>query len=256
MIKAVISGAGGRMGEAIIRLIAGDADIELAGAIERKGHPSLGDKMRGVTLSDDIGSVADWDVLVEFASPAAAMAHVPRAADAGRGAVVGTTGFSRGELEHLRSFGAKAPVLISPNMSVGVNILFKLAEAAAKALGEGFDVEIIECHHNKKKDSPSGTAARLSGIIARARGASIEDRGVYGRKGLKARMPGEIGVHAVRGGTITGEHTALFAGESERLEITHRAESRDIFAAGALRAVKFIAGAPPGLYSMEDVIKA
>lgn len=252
MIKAVVSGARGRMGAGIIERISEDENIQLSGALESEGHPGLGERVYGVEVVSDIGDVSDWDVLVEFATPEAALSHLPAAA--GKRAVVGTTGFSADQVESLRAFSKDTALLIAPNMSIGVNILLRIAAEAAKTLGGDFDMEIIEAHHNKKKDSPSGTAARIADVLAAARGVSLEEKGVYGRRGLKERVPGEIGIHAVRGGTVTGEHTVLFAGDSERLEITHRAENRDIFVLGTLRAVKFIADAPPGLYSMDDVI--
>ena len=254
MIKAVVSGACGRMGAGIIERALEDGNIELSGALEADGHPRLGNEVHGVRVVSDIRDVAEWDVLVEFATPEAALSHLPAAAAAGKRAVVGATGFSAGQLESMRAFSKDMALLISPNMSIGVNILLKIAAEAARALGEDFDMEIVEAHHNRKKDAPSGTAARIADVIAAARGVSLEEKGVYGRRGLKERVPGEIGIHAVRGGTVTGEHTVLFAGDSERLEITHRAENRDIFVLGTIRAVKFIAKAPPGLYSMEDVI--
>lgn len=252
MIKAVVSGACGRMGAGIIERISQDENIELSGALEADGHPGLGNKVHGVEVVSDIWAVSDWDVLVEFATPEAALSHLPAAA--GKRVVVGATGFSAAQLESMREFSKDTALLFSPNMSIGVNILLKIAAEAARALGADFDMEIIEAHHNRKKDAPSGTAARIADVVAAARGLDLEEKGVYGRRGLKERVPGEIGIHAVRGGTVTGEHTVLFSGDSERLEITHRAENRDIFVLGTLRAVKFIAKAPPGLYSMEDVI--
>ncbi len=255
MIKAVVSGACGRMGSGIIARMAEDEQIEVAGALEASGHPDIGKTVNGVEITSDIEKIADWDVIVEFASPGAALAHIPAAADKKKKAVVGATGFSAGEIERLRGFGESMPLLISPNMSLGVNILLKIAGIASRALGEDFDMEVVEMHHSLKKDSPSGTAARIAEVIAAARDLKIEEKAVYGRRGMELRQKGEIGVHAVRGGTVAGEHTVVFAGDSERLEITHRAENRDIFVFGAIKAVKFISAVEKaGLYSMEDVI--
>jgi 4-hydroxy-tetrahydrodipicolinate reductase len=252
MVKVVVSGACGRMGSGILSRIAEDKGLEAAGALEKKGHPELGKFLYGVQIVAEIKDIPEWDVLVEFASPEAALSHLSAAAEKGGSAVIGTTGFSPSEKNRLESYAAKMPLLVSPNMSIGVNVLLKIAETAARSLGADFDIEIVEAHHNKKKDAPSGTAARIAEVVSGARDAG--DNYIYGRHGLKIRKAGEIGIHSVRGGTVTGEHTVMFAGESERLEIIHRAESRDIFVYGTLKAVKFISKASPGLYTMSEVI--
>ncbi len=256
MIKVAVSGASGRMGRGIISKIIGDDLLELSGALEHESHRHIGQSIGGVRIVSDITKIGPWDVLVEFASPQAALSHLPYAAKSGRSAVVGATGFSASEYEKMISFGSRIPILAAPNMSVGVNIMLKIASIAAGALGEDYDMEVIEMHHKKKKDSPSGTAVRIAEVIAEARKLKLEEKAVYGRHGLGERTRGEIGVHALRGGTVAGEHTVVFAGDSERLEITHRAENRDIFVFGTIKAVKFIAGAAAGVYSMEDVIGA
>ena len=173
----------------------------------------------------------------------------------GAGAVVGTTGLQAAQIEEIRRLAARVPILQSPNMSVGVNLAFRVLALMAKALGDDYDVEITEIHHRMKKDAPSGTAAKMAEVIAEALGRRIEDAGVYGRHGLVGeRSAQEIGVHALRGGDVVGDHTVVFSTVGERLELTHRAHSRDTFAQGALRAARFVATAAPGLYSMHDVL--
>jgi 4-hydroxy-tetrahydrodipicolinate reductase len=194
-------------------------------------------------------------VLVEFTAPEPTLEHLRLAAAAGAGAVIGTTGLSASQVEEMRGLAARTAVLFSPNMSVGVNLAFRVLALMARALGDDYDVEITEIHHRMKKDAPSGTAARMAEVIAEALGRRIDEVGVYGRHGLVGeRGPKEIGVHALRGGDVVGEHTVVFSTLGERLELTHRAHSRDTFAHGALRAVRFVASAEPGLYSMHDVL--
>jgi 4-hydroxy-tetrahydrodipicolinate reductase len=233
-------------------------------ALEQPGHPALGRDAGelagggalGVPISaDPAPALAPGRVLVEFTAPAATLAHLRLAAAQGARAVAGTTGLSAAEVDELRGLAARTAILFSPNMSVGVNLAFRVLALMAKALGDDYDVEITEIHHRTKKDAPSGTAARMAEVIAEALGRDLGQAGVYGRHGLVGeRRPKEIGVHALRGGDVAGEHTVVFATAGERLELTHRASSRDTFARGALRAVRFIAAAPPGLYSMHDVL--
>ncbi|MCX5754465.1 MAG: 4-hydroxy-tetrahydrodipicolinate reductase [Candidatus Krumholzibacteria bacterium] len=252
MIKVVVCGALGKMGRTVIDEIAGEAGLSLAGAIEAAGNPGLGTKLAGVEVTADLeNALGACDVVVDFTNPKAALEHIAQSAAAGRAAIVGTTGFTADELAIARRAAERIPLIISPNMSAGINLMFKIVENAARALAD-FDAEIVEIHHNKKKDSPSGTAAKLAEAIAKARPGSAV---VHGREGLVgARKSGEIGMHSLRGGDVVGEHTVIFAGEGERFELTHRAHSRRTLARGTIRAIRFIHGKKPGLYTMADVL--
>jgi 4-hydroxy-tetrahydrodipicolinate reductase len=252
MIKVVVCGALGKMGRTLVEEIAGDADLRLVGAIEAPGNAGLGSRIGGVEVTADLAKALESsDVVVDFTNPKGALEHVSRAAAAGKAAIVGTTGLSAEEVAAAGKAAAKIPLIISPNMSPGVNLMFKVVRDVARAL-PNFDAEIVEIHHNKKKDSPSGTAARLAEAIAAVRPAS---RLVHGRRGLVgARTSEEIGMHSLRGGDVVGEHTVIFAGEGERVELVHRAHSRRTFARGTLLAIHFIHGKAPGLYSMADVL--
>ena len=252
MIRVVVCGALGKMGRTVVEEIAGDADLALAGASEAPGHAGLGAKIAGVEVTADLAKALQaCDVAVDFTNPKAALAHIEACAAAGKAAIVGTTGFSPEELAAAKKSAAKIPLIVSPNMSAGVNLMFKIVEEAARALSD-FDAEIVEIHHNKKKDSPSGTAAKLAEGVAKARpGAAV----VHGRAGLVgARKPQEIGMHSLRGGDVVGEHTVVFAGEGERFEITHRMHSRRTLARGTLRAIHFVKGKKAGFYTMADVL--
>lgn len=253
MIKISVCGAAGRMGTSIIRLAGLDKEFEVAGAVEAAGNPLLGTGNPQIT--DDIAkAVQACDVLIDFTTPKASIEHLVEALKNSKAAVIGTTGFSETELSEIKGAAKKIPIVFSPNMSVGVNLLFKLAEEAARTV-PGYDIEIIELHHNQKKDAPSGTAGKLLEIIARALGRDPKKTGVYGREGVPgARTKEEIGVMAVRAGDIVGDHMVLMAGPGERIELIHRAHSRDTLAAGALRAAKWISGKTPGLYDMQDVL--
>jgi 4-hydroxy-tetrahydrodipicolinate reductase len=236
----------------------------VVGAFERAAHPDLGRDAGEVAGACHLGLPIAADpapllvpgrVLVEFTAPEPTLEHVGLAAAQGAGAVVGTTGLTTRQVEELRRHAAQVPILLSPNMSVGVNLAFRVLALMATALGDDYDVEITEIHHRMKKDAPSGTAAKMAEVIAEALGRRIEDAGVYGRHGFVGeRTAKEIGVHALRGGDVVGEHTVVFSTVGERLELTHRAHSRDTFAHGALRAARFVAAARPGLYSMHDVL--
>ncbi len=252
MIRVVVCGALGKMGRTVADEIAGTADLALAGAIEAPGHSGLGTKLGAVEVTADLArALISADVVVDFTNPAATLAHVEVAAAAGKPMIVGTTGLSADEIAAAKRAGGRIPLVISPNMSAGVNLLFKVVEDVARALPD-FDAEIVEMHHNKKKDSPSGTAAKLADAVAKARpGSNV----IYGREGMiGARPAAEIAVHALRGGDVVGEHTIVFAGEGERFELTHRAHSRRTFARGTLRAIRFVHGKKPGLYTMADVL--
>jgi len=249
MIRIVICGALGRMGRMVAAEIEGEKDLELAGAVEA---PGVEGSLLGVDVTDSLDDViGGCDVVVDFTNPEAALEHIDTGAEAGVPLVVGTTGLSEKQLERARAAASRTALLVTPNMSVGVNLMFETVERTARALKD-FDAEIIEIHHNRKKDSPSGTASRLADVIERAR-PGLER--MHGRQGiLGARRPDELGIHSLRGGDVVGEHTVIFAGEGERLEITHRAHSRRTFARGAIRAVRFIVGKPAGIYSMADVL--
>jgi len=264
MVKVIVNGAAGRMGRAIIALAGEDPELEIVGAIGASGHPDLGKDAGstagvsplGVAITSDLGQViADGDVVIDFSQKRSTLDCVEVASGARKAVVIGTTGLAEEEIARVKKAAEKIPVVLSPNMSIGVNVLFKIAEETAKKL-KGYDVEIIEVHHNKKKDAPSGTAGKLAQVIANATGRDISRDAVYGRKGMVGeRKPSEIGIHAARAGDIVGEHTAIFAGPGERVELTHRAHSRNTFASGALRAARFAAAAQPGFYTMADVLE-
>ncbi len=264
MIDVVVSGAAGRMGGRIVALAKESADLHLAGALERSGHPALGRDagelagvgIVGVFLSPDpVHVLTHGRVLVEFTTPEATLEHLRVAAKANARAVVGTTGFSKAELREIDLLSRQLPIVLAPNMSVGVNLTLKILAQVASALGEDYDVEITEIHHRGKKDAPSGTALKMAEVIAQALGRDLAQVAVHGRQGMTGeRSPKEIGILSLRAGDVVGEHTVVFGGLGERIEITHRASSRDTFARGALRAVRFVAQAAPGLYSMQDVL--
>ncbi|MDR1049656.1 MAG: 4-hydroxy-tetrahydrodipicolinate reductase [Deltaproteobacteria bacterium] len=264
-VGVAVCGAMGRMGQKIVAAVAGQPDkLVLVGAAERPDCPVLGRDIgeltggpaAGVKLCSDFReAVRAAAVYIDFTTPEAAVANLTAASEMGTGAVIGTTGLDAGQREALAAAAGKIPVLWSPNMSLGVNLMFKVAELMAESLGPDFDLEIVEAHHRLKKDAPSGTAVRLHEVLAKARGLDPKKSRVDGRSGLVgARKDAEIGVLAVRGGDIVGDHTVLFAGPGERLELVHRAHSRDTFAAGAVRAACWLAGKKPGLYELADVL--
>jgi len=264
VIKTVIAGASGRMGKRLIALLRESTDFQVVGAVERKDHVDLGRDAGegagvgplGVPIVDSIGKVLSGaQVLLDFTAPGAAMQHLEAASRAGVAAVIGTTGLGEADLKRARELTARIPCVQSPNMSVGVNVLYGVLAQVASALGDGYDIEVIEAHHHFKKDSPSGTAEKMAQVMAEARGRDIRKVGVYGRHGVVGeRTKDEIGVHAIRAGDIVGEHTILFGGMGERIEIIHRAQSRDNFAYGALRAACWVVGQSPGMYDMLDVL--
>ena len=264
MIKATVSGAAGRMGRAIIGAMHTADGISLIGALERKGHPALGQDAGRLAGKDDLGIplvseiaplLKEADVLIDFTAPDAALQSVEACAKADTPAVVGTTGLSSDQVTSMTLFSRTIPVVLAPNMSVGVNLLFKLAETAARSLGDGYDVEIIEAHHRLKKDAPSGTAMRLAEVVAGALGRDLDQTACYSRRGIIGeRGKDEIGIQTIRAGDIVGEHTLILAGSGERLELTHRAHNRDNFALGAIRAARWVVNQPAGLYTMADVL--
>ena len=259
-----MAGAAGRMGSRLVALLQDEKGLDLVGALEAPGHAALGRDAGelagvgrvGVALSDAAGTlIANGRILVEFSVPEATMEHLRLVARQGARAVIGTTGLSPAQREEVASLARQAPILLSPNMSVGVNVAFKVLADMARLLGDDYDVEITEVHHRFKKDAPSGTALGMAEAVARALGRDLAKDAVYGRQGQTGeRTRREIGVMSLRSGDVVGEHTVSFGALGERLELTHRAQSRDNFARGALRAARFIAEARPGLYSMQDVL--
>ena len=264
MIKAIVSGAAGRMGGRIIHLMEGVEGITLAGAFEEPDHPAVGKDVgevvglpaKGLKVAGSIGEVLDQgEVVIEFTHPESSLHHLWQVADAGKAMVLGTTGFSPAQIAEIHALASRAHLVFAPNMSVGVNLMFKVVADIARVLHQGYDVEIVEAHHRLKKDAPSGTAVKLAQVIAHALKRNLEEVGVYARKGIIGqRTDAEIGIQTVRAGDIVGEHTVLFGGIGERLEIIHRAHSRDNFAKGAVRAALWVVSQPPGLYDMQDVL--
>lgn len=263
-MKIAVSGAAGRMGKRIIALAHEHPEMEIVGALEAVGHPALGKDAGdtagigniGIPIVSDVSKVLKHcDVLIDFSAPDASLANVEYAASAGKGIVVGTTGFSEDQKLRLDQVGSATRCVVAPNMSVGVNVLFKLVETVAHILGGEYDIEIIESHHRLKKDAPSGTAKKLAEIAASALGRDLKKDGVYGRNGIVGeRTRDEIGVMALRGGDIVGEHTVMFVTNGERIELIHRAHSRDALAKGAIQAALWLVSQPNGLYDMQDVL--
>ena len=258
-MKLCIAGAGGRMGQALVEGVHADPRFTLASALDMAGSPAIGRDVGVVIGSDVDAAVAAADVLVDFTRPAGTLAHLDACARRGVGAVVGTTGLDEADKRALHDFGRKIPIVFAANMSVGVNVLLSLVEDAARALGPGFDIEIVEMHHRHKVDAPSGTALRLGEAAATGLGRKLDEIAVPARHGITGeRKAGSIGFAALRGGDVVGEHTVIFASEGERIEIAHRATSRKLFVAGALRAAEFVAAKrsrkETGVYDMPDVL--
>ena len=265
MIRVVVTGIAGRMGGSVVRLLRSAEAMKLAGATEQAGSAHVGVDAgtvcglppMGVAVVDELGTAlqAGADVAIDFSTPAASIAHARLCAQKRVALVVGTTGIESAGRAAIAEAARSTAILMAPNMSVGVNVMLKLVAQAARALGDGYDVEIVEIHHRHKKDAPSGTALRLGEVAAEAldrdpqRDFRTERSGIIGERTRK-----EIGIQTLRGGDVAGEHTVLFVGEGERLEVTHRATSRDQFALGALRAARFLVGRPPGLYDMFAVL--
>ena len=263
-MRLLVVGAAGRMGRTIVRLVAETEGLALCGALEHEGSPALGQDAgtlagiaaAGVAITDDaLSLVVEADGIVDFSTPATSVALAALAAQARIVHVIGTTGFAPDDLARLEAAGHHATLVRSGNMSLGINLVAALAKKAAAALGESFDIEIVEMHHRMKVDAPSGTALLLGEAAAAGRGIPLDEAAVRGRDGITgARVPGTIGFAALRGGTVVGDHSVIFAGEGERIELVHKAEDRAVFARGALRAALWARGRKPGLFAMADVL--
>ena len=263
LLRVAIAGATGRMGQMLIDAVRASGDCRLAGALDRQDSPALGQDAgafagwaSGVPVTADLDAgLAGAQALIDFTRPEATMAHLAACRRHGVALVIGTTGFSDAQKAEIQAAAQDIAIVMAPNMSVGVNVTFKLLEMAAKALATGYDIEIVEAHHRHKVDAPSGTALKMGEVIAEAQGTRLADRAVYERYGHTGeRDPSTIGFATVRGGDIVGDHTVLFAGTGERIEISHKSSSRAGYAQGSLRAVRFLAGQSHGLYDMADVL--
>lgn len=261
-IKLVVAGSAGRMGRALIEAVLGVPDLALAAALEQKGNAHVGETVSGragapgVRIGDDIArAIAGADVFVDFTRPEGTLAHLAACRKQRVNMVIGTTGFGDAQKKEIAAAARDVAIVMSPNFSVGVNVGFRLLEVAARALGSGYDVEIVEAHHRHKVDAPSGTALRMGDVVAHALGRDLKKHAVYGREGVTGERKGEtIGFATIRGGDLVGDHTVMFIGDGERLEISHRASSRANFANGALRAARFVAKQKSGLFDMADVL--
>ena len=262
-IRVAVAGAGGRMGRMLIEAVCRTSDCRLSAALDVPGSPSLGQDAgaglglsTGVPIGADVAAAASVsDVLIDFTRPEGTMVHLQACRAHGTRMVIGTTGFSEAQkadiAEHARHIG----VVMSPNMAVGVNVVLGLLDMAARALSEGYDIEIVEAHHRHKVDAPSGTALRMGEVVASALGRRLSECAVYGREGVTGeRDPSTIGFATVRGGDVVGDHTVMFLGTGERIEITHKSSSRTTYAQGSLRAARFLMGRPAGLYDMAQVL--
>ncbi len=264
MLNIIVSGASGRMGSRIIALLRERDDMKLAGVLERSNHEYIGRDIgeitgtgvTGVKITDNINEIAgNADVVIDFSSPSATIEYLKSISGKPMPVVIGTTGFSKEETEYIKLYAQNTPCVFAPNMSVGVNLLLKVLGDIARITGDDYDVEIIEAHHRLKKDAPSGTAMKMAQVLAHALNRNLEETAVYARHGLIGeRSPKEIGIQTIRAGDIVGEHTVLFGGLGERIEITHKASSRDTFARGALKAAQWVHKQTPGLYDMQDVL--
>ena len=264
MLKVIISGAAGRMGRSLVGGVQESNEFSLFGALESEGNKLLGVDAgefagigkSGVLLStSDESLIEQADVMIDFSSPSASISNAEICAESGTALVIGTTGIDSDQETALQKWANKVPIFMSPNMSLGMSMLYRLVEIAVSTLGKDFDVEIFEAHHSGKKDAPSGTALRLGEVIAAARAVDLQEKAVFDRSGdIGARVPDSIGFSSVRGGDIAGDHTVLLAGDGERLELTHRAHDRRNFVHGALLAASFVCANPPGLYGMSDLL--
>ncbi len=265
MIRVIVTGATGKMGCRVIALVHADPELELVGAVTHATHPALGRDAGEVAGIGPLGIVLEpectqtlpqAEVIIDFSVPDAALTYMRLAAAQQKGMVIGTTGFTALQREEIGRLSQHMRCFMAPNMSVGVNVMFQVVRQLVTLLGPDYDVEILEAHHRTKIDAPSGTALRLAAIMAEARDQKLDDVAVYGRRGMIGqRSDAEIGIQVIRAGEIVGEHTVLFGGPGERLELVHRSQSRDTFARGALRAAKWVLQQPVGLYSMEDLLR-
>jgi 4-hydroxy-tetrahydrodipicolinate reductase len=262
-MRIAIAGAAGRMGRTLIEGTLRSKDLELAAALEAPGHPQLGADAGeaigtpcGVKIGADVAAaVGASDCIIDFTRPEATAANVAACVAAGKRAVIGTTGFTAEQKAGIAAAAKRIPIVMAPNFAVGVNVTFKLAELAAQILGDAYDVEIVEAHHRHKVDAPSGTALRLGEAVAKALGRDLKSCAVYGREGITGERDAKaIAFHAIRGGDIVGEHTVIFAGEGERVEVAVKSGSRMTYAEGALRAARWLGVRGPGLYDMFDVL--
>ena len=264
MIRVVITGICGRMGRCLTRSIAQQTDMALAGAIQYPSHPQIGSDAGvvagigdiGVPITDRLDDVLqNADVVIEFSKPKAALGYLQQVTNADKAMVIGTTGFDPDELATLKGLASQTRCVMAPNMSLGVNVMIQALDLIAKALGDDYNIEVIEAHHNHKADSPSGTALRLAETVTATLERDLDEVGVYDRHGIVgARPKKQIGIHAVRGGDIAGDHTVLFATEGEQLSVVHRAHSPEAFAKGAIRAARWVVDAPKGLHDVSEVL--
>ena len=263
MHAVAVAGASGRMGQMLIEAISQSDDCRLSGALDLPNSPAVGTdagapmgKPSGILVSGNLHQgLQNSKYLIDFTRPEGTLAHLKVCQALGVKAVIGTTGFSEAEKAEIKAIAKDIAIVMAPNMSVGVNVTFKLLEMAAKALATGYDIEIIEAHHRHKVDAPSGTALKMGEVIAGALGRDLKDCAVYAREGVTGeRDPSSIGFATIRGGDIVGDHTVLFAGTGERIEVTHKSSSRATYAQGSLRAVRFLAGQQTGLFDMFDVL--
>jgi 4-hydroxy-tetrahydrodipicolinate reductase len=261
-MKLAIAGASGRMGRTLIEAALAAPDAEITVALDQADAPAIGrdcgdflGRATGVAVTSDLAQLARADTLIDFTRPDGTLIHLQACLSHGTNLVIGTTGFDDAGKRAIRAAADRIAIVFAPNMSVGVNAVFKLLDVAARILHDDYDVEVIEAHHRHKVDAPSGTALKMGEVVASARGKRLDELAVYAREGHTGeRRSGAIGFAAVRGGDIVGDHTVLFAGDGERIEITHRSASRSNYAAGSLRAARFLAGREPGLYDMRDVL--
>jgi 4-hydroxy-tetrahydrodipicolinate reductase len=262
-LRVAIAGSGGRMGRTLLEAVAQADDLRLHAALERSDSPFVGrdagesiGSPNGVCITGDAdAALAGCDALIDFTRPEGTLVHLDSCLRHGVRMVIGTTGFSDAQKLRIAQAARRIAIVMAPNMSIGVNLVFRLLESAAKVLADGYDIEIIEAHHRHKVDAPSGTALRMGEVIANALGRDLKSHAVYGREGVTGeRKKTTIGFATVRGGDIVGDHTALFAGIGERIEISHKASSRATFALGALRAARFLADRKSGLFDMQDVL--
>ena len=262
-LRIAVAGANGRMGRMLVEAISQSGDCVLSGALGLPDSPELGQDASaflgspsGVIITADLpAGLAHAQVLIDFTRPEGTLAHLAACRELGVKMVIGTTGFNAAQKAQIAEHAQHLAVVMAPNMSVGVNVVLRLLETAAAALNQGYDVEIIEAHHRHKVDAPSGTALAMGEAVAKALGRDLKDCAVYGREGLTGeRDPSTIGFATVRGGDIVGDHTVLFAGTGERIEISHKASSRATFAQGSLRAARFLAGQANGLFGMDQVL--